>query len=241
MPKANNISIVIPAFNEELRILPTLDKIFGYVEHKFYSYEIIVVDDGSTDSTASLVNQFAEKHPSVKLLRNKKNEGKGKAVQVGVLQTQGNFIYFTDADLSTPVEEIDRFLKEIENIDIVIGSRSIDGAKVVIHEPLYRELLGKLFNKIVRILCVPGFVDTQCGAKLFRRDAALKIFSLLKIYGFAFDVEILYLAKQLGLRVKEIPITWYYSKETKVRTFRHGLEMLRDLLRIRWLHRNRKP
>lgn len=136
------------------------------------------------------------------------------------------------------MEEIEKFLKEIENADIVIGSRAIDGANVMVHEPLYRELLGKLFNKMVQLLCVRGLIDTQCGAKMFKREAGLKIFSLSKISGFAFDVEILFLARRLGFRIKGIPVTWYYSEDTKVRTFRDGFWMLVDLLKIRWLHRN---
>lgn len=238
MSRENSVSIVIPAFNEAVRIVPTLEKIIDYIKKNLEEYEIIVVDDGSADSTVMQVQAFCKDNSHIKLLENGKNSGKGKAVQKGMLSARGEFIYFTDADLSTPVEEIDRFLKEIEDADIVIGSRSIDGAQVMVHEPFYREILGKLFNKIVRLFCVRGFIDTQCGAKMFQREAALKIFPLLKINGFAFDVEILYLAKRFGLKVKEIPVTWYYSADTKVKTFQHGFGMLLDLIRIRWLHRD---
>lgn len=130
------------------------------------------------------------------------------------------------------------FFEELKKVDIVIGSRSIDGANVVLREPILREVLGKLFNLFVQVFCVPGFIDTQCGAKMFRREAARSIFSLLKLERFAFDVEVVYLAKRLNFSVSELPITWYYSSNTRVRTFLDGPKMLLDLLRIKWLHKD---
>lgn len=235
-----HISIVIPVYNEERRIVPTLEKITNYFGRCQENYEIIVVDDGSTDATVPVVEKFLQQNNRLKLLKNSANCGKGKTVQTGVLNSQGRWIYFTDADLSTPIEEIELFLKEIQNVDIVIGSRSLRESQIVIHEPLYREILGKAFCAVVRWLCVPGFQDTQCGAKMFQREAALKIFPLLKIHRFAFDVEILYLAQKFQFKVKEIPIQWYYSSDTRVRTFKDGFWMLLDLLKIRWIHRNTK-
>jgi len=232
------LSIVIPAYNEESRITTSLEKIVQWLSKKSYGYEILVVDDGSTDSTPQVVNDFIKKLPVVQLLSLGRNMGKGSAVKKGILASRGNTIFFTDADLSTPIEETDRFFEELKKVDIVIGSRSIDGANVVLREPILREVLGKLFNLFVQVFCVPGFIDTQCGAKMFRREAARSIFSLLKLERFAFDVEVIYLAKRLNFSVSELPITWYYSSNTRVRTFLDGPKMLLDLLRIKWLHKD---
>jgi len=234
-----DISIVIPAYNEERRIVPTLEKVIDFVEGRRHkSFEILVVDDGSSDGTAAVVERFAGRAPGLKLLRNPVNQGKGDTVRKGMLAARGRTVYFTDADLSTPIEELDRFLAEIQRHDIVIGSRAIDRANIMIHEPFYREVLGRIFCAFVRFACVPGFVDTQCGAKMFTREAAQRIFPLLKISRFAFDVEILFLAHRFGYRVKELPVKWYYSAATTVRPFRDGPKMLRDILSIRWSHRN---
>lgn len=232
-----DISIIIPAYNEANRIPSTLEKVIDFMHKHSQTFEIIVVDDGSTDSTASVVEEFMKKSPYLKILKNERNEGKGNTVKKGVLNAQGSVIFFTDADLSTPIEEIDRFLESIKNMDIVIGSRAIEGANIVISEPFYRAILGKIFCAMVRWFCVPGFVDTQCGAKMFRREAARKIFPLLKIPRFAFDVEVLYLAYRFGCKVKELPVTWYFSPNSRVRTFLDGPKMLWDIIQIRWNHR----
>ena len=235
-----DLSVIFPAYNEETRIVPSLEKTLAYLKNKGGTFEIIIVDDGSADRTAELAGNIVERNPEVHLLSLRPNRGKGNAVKEGVMTARGRSIFFTDADLSTPIGEIENFLTELKNHDIVIGSRSIEGARVVVHEPLYRELLGKLFNKFVRALAVPGFVDTQCGAKMFRRDAAKKIFPYLKTARFSFDVEVLYLARRFGLSVKEMPVEWHYSANTRVRTFQDGPRMLWDLLKIRWMHRKTK-
>jgi len=231
------LSIVIPAYNEEKRIKKTLEVIVLFLKKKSYEFEIIIVDDGSKDLTVKKVEEIRGKNPEIKILKNEKNMGKGYSVKRGVLEANGKFIFFTDADLSTPIEELEKFFSEIKNYDIVIGSRAIKGANIAIHEPRYREILGRIFCKFVRFWCVPGFADTQCGAKMFRRDAAKKIFSLQKLSRFAFDVEILYLAKLYNYRVKEIPINWFYSADTRVRTFADGVKMLFDLIKIGFIHK----
>lgn len=238
MGKDKFLSIVIPAYNEEKRIKQTIIQIEDFLNRKHYEYEIIVVNDGSSDETLNLVKENAARNNRIKILYGEINHGKGYSVKQGVMYAEGNYIYFTDADLSTPIEEIDKFISEIENtsLDVIIGSRSIKGSRVVIHQPIYRELLGKLFSIFVRIWCVSGFIDTQCGAKLFRKDVAKRIFSELKINEFAFDVEILYLSKLYGYKVKEIPIVWMNSRDTKVHAIYDGLRMVLDVIRIRYLH-----
>lgn len=234
-PSSKKISLVIPAYNEENRLPATLEKIIAYMNGK-WNYEIIVVDDGSADRTVEVARQFSQK-ASLRCLSNGKNEGKGSAVRKGVMDAQGDLIFFTDADLSTPIEEIDRFLVEIEQADIVIGSREAQGAHILNHEPFYRHWLGRIFCYLVNFWCVPGFRDTQCGAKMFKRDAAKALFPKLKIARFAFDVEILYLARLMNYKVKEMPIDWYWSRDTRVRTFSDGFKMLMDLIKIRFLHK----
>ena len=232
------LSVIIPAYNEAERIGPTLDKIAEYLAAKSMSYELLVVDDGGTDATASIVTAVSAKNPAVRLIRLDKNLGKGGAVKRGVMESKGEMVFFTDADLSTPIEEIEKFFPLFPAYDIVIGSRAIEGANIRVHEPFYRETLGRLFNKIVRVLCVPGFVDTQCGAKMFTKAAARAIFPLIRTERFSFDVEVLFVARRLGFKIKETPIQWFYSANTTVRTFTDGPRMLWDILFIRWIHRN---
>ncbi len=231
-----DLSIVIPAYNEEKRILASLQKIVAYLKQQTYSYEIIVVDDGSADSTREVVENFKKTYSNLRLLANTKNQGKGSAVKKGMLESTGDLLFFTDADLSTPIEELEKFLAAIKTYDIVIGSRSIKGANVRVHEPFYRERLGKLFNFTLRHIfhrTLPDFIDTQCGAKMYKKEVARKVFSLQKIQGFAFDVEILYLAKKLGYKILEMPVTWDYSTDTRVRTFRDGIQMVLDICKIK--------
>jgi len=232
------LSVILPIYNEHKRIVSTLNKILKYLDAKNVSYELLVVDDGSTDNSAAIVQSFSEKNSALRLIRLPKNEGKGGAVKRGVMESRGEMVYFTDADLSTPIEEIEKFFPLFPAFDIVIGSRAIEGADLRVREPFYREILGKIFNKFVCVLCVSGFVDTQCGAKMFSRAAARAIFPLLQTRRFSFDVEVLFLASRLGFRIKELPIQWFYSAETTVRVFSDGPRMLWDILRIRWIQRN---
>jgi dolichyl-phosphate beta-glucosyltransferase len=232
------LSIIIPAYNEEERIVKTLEEITSFMSKTKISYELIVVDDGSKDKTYEVTQNFFSLYPDLnfKLLKNSENLGKGAAVRKGILNATGKLIYFTDADLSTPIEEIMKFKEfiEKEGYDIVIGSRAVKGAKILIHQPFYREMMGRLFNKIVKILVISDFNDTQCGAKMFKNEVAKKVFSLSTLNNFAFDVEILFIAKKLGYKIKEIPVVWRNSPGTKVKLGSHGFEMLISLFKIRF-------
>jgi dolichyl-phosphate beta-glucosyltransferase len=191
------LSIVIPAYNESLRIGKTLDSICDYMKGCGYSHEIIVVDDGSSDDTAMVVRKAAEKRPAIVLLQNDVNKGKGYSIKRGVLSSRGRFVLMSDADLSTPIEELGKLYKELdEGYDIAIGSRSVPGSTVLKRQTWYRQLMGKAFNKLAQAVAVYGIRDTQCGFKLFRGEAARMVFARQRIERFAFDVEALYLAKK---------------------------------------------
>jgi len=224
-----NLSIVIPCFNEEKRITQTLSKISSYLKNKGINYEIILVDDGSKDKTLSCVEGF----DNIIILKNERNRGKGYSVRRGVLEAKGEYILFSDADLSTPIEELERFLKEIGENDIVIGSRASAESKIIIHQPWWREKMGKVFNILINLFIINGFKDTQCGFKLFRKEPAKKIFSLSKINGFAFDVEVILIAKRLGYRIKDLPVTWINSRESKVNPIIAPIKMIIELIKIK--------
>jgi len=230
------LSIVIPAYNEEKRLGPSLEKIRGYLAAKSYAAEIIVVDDGSTDRTAEVAGAALEGRLPYRVLRRDKNQGKGFSVREGVLAAAGQVILFTDADLSTPIEELEKFIQRLdEGFDMVIGSRALPGCDIRVPQAAPREALGKFFNRLVRLLVMKGCLDTQCGFKVFRRGAAMDLFSRLQSRGFAFDVEILVLAGKLGYRVGEVPVIWCNSPPSRVRIFRSSWQMLRELWRIRRL------
>jgi dolichyl-phosphate beta-glucosyltransferase len=238
------LSVIIPAYNEENRIVPSLERIVDYLSAQEYAAEIIVVDDGSTDETAQRIERFRDQHrgmahcPEITVTGDGINRGKGAAVKRGMLKGCGRFLLFSDADLSTPIEDVEKLLACLEgDCDIAFGSRSLPGSQVEVHQPLYREWMGKTFNKFVRLLTVQGFVDTQCGFKLFRRDAARDLFARQRLDGFSFDVEILYLARKGGYRIREVPVRWINSPDTRVHALHHSVQMFRDLFRIRALHR----
>jgi len=230
------LSIVVPAYNEEKRLGPSLEKIRGYLAAKPYAAEIIVVDDGSTDRTADIASAALEGRLPCRVLRREKNRGKGFSVREGVLAAGGQVILFTDADLSTPIEELDKFIQRLEEgFDIVIGSRALPGCDIRVPQAAPRQALGKFFNRLVRLFVLKGCLDTQCGFKMFRRAAAIDVFSRLRTRGFAFDVELLILAGKLGYRVGEVPVIWRNSPPSRVRIFRSSWQMLRELWRIRRL------
>lgn len=230
------LSIVVPAYNEEKRLGPSLEKIRGYLAAKPYAAEIIVVDDGSTDRTADIAGAALEGRLPCRVLRRVKNRGKGFSVREGVLAAGGQVILFTDADLSTPIEELDKFIQRLEEgFDIVIGSRALPGCDIRVPQAAPRQALGKFFNRLVRLFVLKGCLDTQCGFKMFRRAAAIDVFSRLRTRGFAFDVELLVLAGKLGYRVGEVPVIWCNSPPSRVRIFRSSWQMLRELWRIRRL------
>jgi glycosyltransferase involved in cell wall biosynthesis len=232
----NSISIVIPAFNEEARLPGTLDSILAWLSKGTWAFaEVLVVDDGSTDGTASAAQQYGRVHPAVRLLANPGNRGKGYSVRQGILEARGDWILFTDADLSAPIEEVDKLIEAAkrEGAQVAIGSRALDRSLITIHQSFFRQTAGRIFNLLVRTLTGLPFRDTQCGFKLFSRDAARAIFSRQRLDRFGFDVEALWLAAKLGFRIVEVPVRWAHSEGTKVRMFRDSLNMLLDLLRIR--------
>lgn len=234
------ISIVIPAYNEEGRISTTLLKINDYMKGKSEEFEIIVVNDGSSDNTQQAVTKTSEKIPSIKLINYTRNMGKGFAVRKGVLASSGEIILISDADLSTPIEEIDKLIPKIDyrsggTCAVAIGSRALPESQLIIKQPWWRQFMGKIFNRLVRLLVIKGFTDTQCGFKLFDGAAARQIFSMAKVNRFAYDVEALLLAKQMGFGIKEFPVKWLNSADSKVNPVTDSLQMLKDIIKIRLL------
>jgi dolichyl-phosphate beta-glucosyltransferase len=219
------ISIIIAAYNEEKRIRPSLFKVKDYLTALDMDHEIIVVDDGSTDYTSKVVTDLTPDIPHLKVIRYETNMGKGYALRKGVLASKGEIVLLTDADLSTPIEEVSRLLPLIydNTCDIAIGSRAL----------ALRQSMGKLFNKIVKIAVLDDFSDTQCGFKMFSGDIARGLFKEARINRFAYDVEILALAKKKGYRISEVPIRWINSPESKVNPVRDSFQMIFDLLKIR--------
>jgi len=231
----NSISIIIAAYNEERRIIPTLFKIKEYVTAQGLPYEIIVVDDGSTDSTHSVVTDLIRDIPHLKVIHYVPNRGKGHALRTGVLASKGEILLLTDADLSTPIEELSKLSPFIYNhkYDIAIGSRALALSEIIRKQPWWRQRMGKVFNALVKGLVLEDFNDTQCGFKVFRGETARRLFKEAHIDRFAYDVEILAIAKKRGCRITEEPVKWINSPESKVNPIRDSLQMLRDLLRIR--------
>ncbi len=235
-----SISIVIPAYNEEKRLPKTLDSILQYLANrKFSATEILVVDDGSKDGTAAMVEDYARQNQGVRLLRNPGNRGKGYSVRHGMLEAKGEWLLFSDADLSAPIDDLDRLLAAAKqsNAAIVIGSRAVDRSMVGVRQSLWREMSGRTFNLIMRVATGLPYRDTQCGFKLYTRDAAQQVFSRQTLDGFSFDVEDLVIAKQLGLRAVEIAVRWNNVEGTTVSALQ-GVKSFLDLVKIRLNHRN---
>ena len=232
MSERPHLSVIIPAFNESERIVSTLKSVTAYLEAQIYTWEILVVDDGSEDDTALLVNRTAEEISGVRLLP-REHFGKGWAVRAGMLEAQGSYRFMCDADLAMPIEWLDEFLDKMDaGVDIVIGSREIEGARRF-DEPQYRHIMGRIFNWVVRAIAVKGFQDTQCGFKCFREDAANELFSRQRSKRMGFDAEILFLALKKGYSVEEMPVEWHHQTGSKVRPGVDSLDMLKDTLLIR--------
>ena len=230
----NKISLIIPVYNEEKRIKLTLGKCISYFKNKKIDYEIIIVDDGSTDKTRLIIKDSLSKNKNIKLTKQRKNKGKGYSVKEGMLLANGDYLLFSDADLSTPIEEIEKFIKVMKKgYDIVIASRNMKDSIIPIKQPFFRKLLGQVFPFIVNLLILPGYKDTQCGFKLFKKEVAIKIFSKQKINDFGFDVEILFIAKKYGYKIKEIPVIWSNSLGSKVNPLLDSIRMFLDILKIR--------
>jgi dolichyl-phosphate beta-glucosyltransferase len=228
-------SIIIPAYNESGRIRPTLDEVLRYSQEHNWDVEILVVDDGSRDDTTAITREYGRVYPQVVLVDNPENHGKGFSVRAGMLQARGDICLFTDADLSSPMTEAKLLFEAIAaGADIAIGSRWLRAELQTERQPLYRQLFGRIFNLVLRVVLGLNFADTQCGFKAFRRDAAQRVFPLQKIERWGFDPEILFVARKLGLVVKEVPVIWAHSEGTRLHPFRDGLHMFGDVLRIRW-------
>lgn len=228
------LSIVVPAYNEEARLAPSLEKIYGYLRAQPYRYELIVVSDGSRDGTARVAQEWKPSDCPLIVIDRKENRGKGYTVREGAASATGRIVLFSDADLSTPIEDTAKLLPYFqEGYDMVIGSRSLKQSEIVVRQPFHRQLMGRVFNGLVRFLAVPGIADTQCGFKAFSRKAIEEIFPRCLVDGFSFDVEMLFLARKLGLRVKEVPIRWVDSPSSTVSPIRDSLRMLKEIFQVR--------
>lgn len=228
------LSVVIPCYNEEQRLPRTIEQVERFFDGRKMPHELILVDDGSVDGTRQVMDAAAVRHDSVRIELLPQNRGKGRALAVGVEAARGEEILLTDADLSTPIEELDKLQAALDKgAGIAIGSRALRGSRVEISQPIYRVLMGKAFNLIVQIVLLPGIWDTQCGFKLFRADVAHRVFAGLVTDGFGFDPEVLYRARKQGVKIAEVPVVWRNSAPTKVSPVRSSLDMLRHVIRLR--------
>jgi glycosyltransferase involved in cell wall biosynthesis len=230
------LSIVIPAYNESLRIGKTLDAVRKYAASKTFETEVVLVDDGSSDRTPELLREFQSVWPRARVLSNEVNRGKGYSVRRGVLESRGQLILFTDADLSAPIEEADKLLAALDasGADAAIGSRALDRKLIGVHQPWRREFAGRCFNLFVRLFTGLPLNDTQCGLKLFRRGSTRRAFELQRVERFGFDPEVLFLIKRLGGKIVEVPVRWNNDPATKVHFLRDSMRMFLDLIVLRW-------
>lgn len=226
------LSIIVPAYNEASRLPQTLPQIADFILEQPYQAEVLIVNNNSSDSTREIACEFAHEFPFVKVL-DEPTQGKGAAVRTGMLAATGDYLFMADADLSMPIAEVNKFLPPVlSDYDVAIGSREASGA-VRYNEPEYRHIMGRVFNMIVRVLAVPGFQDTQAGFKCFRRQVALDVIANQTINGWAFDVELLYIALRRGYDIIEVPIHWHYRQNSRVSPLRDAINMVRQVLRIR--------
>lgn len=236
-----DLSVVVPAYNEEEHIETTVREVYDYLSGFGLAYEIIIVNDGSSDSTLEKSEKLACELACVRLISYSPNQGKGYAVRTGMLKASGNRILFTDADNATPIQELPAFMSALDGgFSVAIASRAVRGAVRVVHQPFHREIGGKLLNLFIRLFAVRGIKDTQCGFKLFTREAARAVFSQCIINRFSFDVETLYLARRFGYKIAELPVHWYHHDNSRVSPIKDGLRMLIDIAKIR-LHRYNRP
>ena len=227
------LSVVVPAFNEEQRIGTTLEQICEYLSRQSYSWEIVLVDDGSEDKTVAVARQSMAGRP-LRTVSHESNQGKGAAIKHGMVAARGQVRLFSDADLSTPIEELSRLLQALEEgYDIAIGSRGLKESRIELHQAWYREMMGRIFNLMVRLLVLGGIKDTQCGFKLFTAQAAQALFPLQSMRGYAFDVEILLRARQKGFKIKEVPVRWINSPESRIHPIIDSTKMFVDLVKLR--------
>jgi glycosyltransferase involved in cell wall biosynthesis len=225
---------VIPAYNESARIEHALEQVLACVSDRGWNAEVLVVDDGSSDATASIVRRWMDVHPNLQLIHNPGNRGKGYSVRNGLLQAAGQIVMFTDADLSSPMEEAERLFDALDDgADIAIGSRWLDKQRQTIHQPLYRRFFGRCFNWVTRKVMGLPYKDTQCGFKAFRREAAQTIFRLQLIERWGFDPEILFIARKLRYKVVEVPVTWGHDERSRISYLKDGMKMLEEMAEIR--------
>ena len=235
------LSLIIPAYNEALRLRPSLVRILDYLSTQTYSWEIIIVDDGSSDGTGEVAKGLLEGKADYRILRNEPNVGKAMSVKRGLLEGRGKYLLFSDADLSTPIEESEKLLAELEKgADVAIASRQLPESKLTIHQPWYREVGGRMFGWLNQAVLLPGIPDSQCGFKAFRREVAHALLERQKVTGWVFDAELLYIARKLGYKIAQVPVTWVNDPASKVKMLRDGMRMAMDLFRIRGLHRSLK-
>jgi glycosyltransferase involved in cell wall biosynthesis len=226
------LSIIIPAYNEEHRLPRTLEQIFTFLDEQSYTAEVLIIENGSNDRTLEISQEFAKQRKRLHVFR-EEQRGKGSAVRRGMLEAKGEYRFLCDADLSMPIEEINKFLPpELEDYDVAIASREVPGA-VRYNEPQYRHLTGRIFNNLIRLLVLPNLQDTQCGFKCFRAKVAEDVFNYQTLIGWSFDVEVLYIAQRIGYRIHEIPINWYFKADTKISVLHDSWQMFLDLLTIR--------
>jgi dolichyl-phosphate beta-glucosyltransferase len=232
------LSVVVPAYNEEGRILPTLTRLHEYYSAQDYTYAVCVVSDGSKDGTARLVGEFIGRHPEFSLIEYQPNRGKGHAVRRGMLAAEGDLILFCDADLATPQEETEKLLAHMRSgAQVAIGSRPLKESSLERHQPMWREALGRGANVLIQLLGVRGIRDTQCGFKVFTREVGHEVFKRCKLDGFSFDFEALMVARDLGYRIDEVPVRWSHQEGSKVVFWRDYPRALRDLVKLRLMGR----
>jgi glycosyltransferase involved in cell wall biosynthesis len=230
------LSVVIPAYNEALRLGGTLEKVREYLQTRNYPVELIAVDDGSRDSTPDVLAAAQQHFPALRVLRNERNRGKGYSVRRGVLEARGDLVLFTDADLSAPIEEANKLIGalETEGADAAVGSRALDRRLIGVRQPAHREYAGRIFNLLVRAFTGLKIHDTQCGLKLFRAATTRRAFELQRVEGFGFDPEVLFLIQRLGGKLVEVPVRWNDNPATKVHLLRDSARMFLDLGVLRW-------
>ncbi|MCK4548057.1 MAG: glycosyltransferase family 2 protein [Candidatus Eisenbacteria sp.] len=230
------LSVVLPAYDEEERLGVSLPRILEYLSTRNWSFEILVVDDGSSDRTSDVARDRLNGIPH-KILRNDPNRGKGYSVKRGVLEASGRYVLFSDTDLSTPIQEVEKLIQALETgADVAIGSRALKDSRIERHQPWCREILGKIFNRFLRMLVMRDLHDTQCGFKCFRQEVIQPVFSRQTLDGWAFDVEVLYVARKLGYHIAEVPVRWINSDVTKVNPLSDGMKMVWDAWRVRRIH-----
>ncbi len=237
-----HLSVVVPAFNEERRLPPTLIDMIDFLDGRGDRYEIIVVNDGSTDQTSSVVRKIQRLSPHLVLIEQPRNGGKGLAVRTGALAAKGEWVLMADADGATPFQELLRLERALaEGADVAIGSRALYSQDTAIKTSFHRRAMGRIFNGLVNLLLVPGIADTQCGFKIFTRSAAQFLFQRLRSERFSFDVELLLIAKCAGMKIQEVPVNWHNIPDSKISLFKDSLVMFLDILKFRFWHRDITP